>query len=125
MAEAVRQITGDPVRVLTQAVMRAGALLRLTQRDLAAILGVSAPTLTNIARHGGSLPADPKRLELARLFLRLYRSLDAITGGEDAISAAWLRNQNTALGAVPLDQMRRIDGLVGVLAYLDQRRAPL
>ena len=111
--------------VLTRTTLRAADLLKISQRDLAQILGVSQPKLTAISRHGALLPADPKRLELAALFLRVYRSLDAISGGEDGVSRAWLRNPNTALGDIPLNRMKTIDGLVGVLAYLDQRRAPL
>jgi hypothetical protein len=47
----------------------------------------------------GNYTLDPEdnSFELAVLFVRLYRSLDAIVGGDDAVAAAWLRNRNTAL----------------------------
>lgn len=111
--------------VLTKAVLRAAGLLKVSQRELAAILGVSPAAVTAAARHGADLPGDPKRQELAVMFLRVFRSLDAIVGGEDAVAAAWLRQPNAALGGVPAERMRTIDGLVAVMGYLDQRRAPL
>ena len=41
--------------------------------------------------------AEDKSFELALLFIRLFRSLDAIVGGDEAVARAWLRNEN--LGA--------------------------
>ena len=63
--------------------------------------------------------------ELGALFVRLFRSLDAITGGDGTVAHAWLRNDNRALGGRPLDQIKTITGLTHGLAYLDSRRAPL
>jgi hypothetical protein len=40
-----------------------------------------------------------------------------------AVARAWLRNQNTALGAAPISMIESVMGLVNVVAYLDQRRA--
>jgi hypothetical protein len=57
------------------------------------------------------------------LFIRLYRSLDAIVGGDGAVARSWLRNDNTVLGGKPVDLMRTIAGLMDVIAYLDARRA--
>lgn len=111
--------------VLTKAVVRAADLLGISQRELSAIIGVSPSAITAAVRHGRPLPADAKRRELATLFLRAFRALDAIVGGDDAVAARWLREENLALAGRPLDRMKTIDGLVGVVGYLDQRRAPL
>jgi hypothetical protein len=75
------------------------------------------------AAHGGRLPEGATTLELATLFVRVFRSLDAIVGGEDAVAAKWLRSPNDALGAPPIERIKTVQGLVGVLAYLDARRA--
>ena len=53
----------------------------------------------------------------------MYRSLDAIVGGDDAVAAAWLKNTNTALGAAPLEMIQTVSGLNDVIGYLDSRRA--
>ena len=72
---------------------------------------------------GYTLSPRDKPFELSVLFVRLYRSLDAVTGGDDAVARAWLRNDNTALGGTPLILVQTVQGLVNVIAYLDARRA--
>jgi hypothetical protein len=67
-------------------------------------------------------PGD-KAFDLAVLFVRLFRALDAIVDGDDAVAHAWLRNENTALGGRPLSLIQSIPGLVHAVAYLDARRA--
>ena len=106
--------------VLTRALLRAAEGLGLSQRDLAAVLGVSPATLSRLPRR----PIDPqsKEGELAVLFVRLYRSLDALLGGQTAKAQAWLHATNHHLGGVPADLIRTIPGLVHVIEYLDAMR---
>lgn len=120
MGEAA--LTVAPEAVLTKAALRAAKRLRMTNRELAAVLGVGQATVSR-SQAGRALPGEGKALELATLFVRLYRSLDAITGGDDAIAAAWLRARNTALGRPPIEAIASVAGLVDTLAYLDARRA--
>ena len=51
--------------------------------------------------------------------------IDAITGGDEAVSRAWMTATNTAFGAPPIDRMATIQGLVDVTTYLDARLAPV
>ena len=125
MSQARKLPASDVLSVLSKATLRAADILRLTPRDMAGVLGISTATISGMRKHGKPLPADPKGVELAKLLIRVYRALDAITGGDDSVSAAWLRNENSALGGVPLERMKTVTGLVDVLSYLDQRRAPL
>jgi len=53
----------------------------------------------------------------------LFRSLDAITGGDETVSTVWMRSENLALGGTPLTLIQSIPGLVHVLGYLDARRS--
>jgi hypothetical protein len=76
-----------------------------------------------VAQGKFALEPGSKPFELALLFVRLFRSLDAITGGDPVTARAWLRADNTALNGTPLDLMMHIPGLVDVIAYLDARRA--
>ena len=69
------------------------------------------------------LEADSKPFELAVLFVRLFRSLDAIVGGDEAVARAWLANLNLALDGRPIEKIRTVAGLTDVIAYLDARRA--
>ena len=108
--------------VLAKAALRAAERLGISQRELGEIIGAS-PAAVSRAAGSGRLPADSKTIELAVLFVRVFRSLDAIVGGDEATARAWLRNPNTALGEPPLEAMKTITGLMGTLAYLDARRA--
>lgn len=109
--------------VVTKAVLRAAEQLRVSNGVLAKIIGVSEPTLSRMRTKDLPLSERSKEFELALLFIRLYRSLDSIVGGEAEVAAAWLRNDNRALGGKPLEQIQTIPGLMNVIAYLDSRRA--
>ncbi len=110
---------------MTMAVVRAAERLGLSGRDLAAILGLPEPTVSQMRKDEFRLEEGSKAFELGALFVRLFRSLDAITGGDGKVAHVWLRNENRALGGRPLDQIKTISGQTNGLAYLDSRRAPL
>ena len=109
--------------VVTKAAVRAADLLGLSNKVLSNVLGVSEATVSRMKRDGYVLRKEQKSFELAVLFLRLYRSLDAIVGGDDAIAESWLRNENTVLAEKPITLIQDIAGLLHVIAYLDARRA--
>ena len=111
--------------VLAKALLRAAERLGVSAQALAVIIGLSPATLTRLKQGAFSLEPGSKPFELAILFVRLFRSLDAITGGDEAIARAWLANANTALDGVPIEKIRTISGLIDVIAYLDARRAVL
>lgn len=110
-------------KVVATAALRAADRLGVTSRQLAAVIGVSEATVSRL-RHGEArLDPGTKPFELAVLFVRLFRSLDAIVGGDDAVAARWLISPNGALAARPIDKLQTVSGLFDVLAYLDARRA--
>ena len=109
--------------VLTRATIRAAERLQIKNAALARILGVSDSTVSRMRNKALFLERGDKPFELAILFVRLYRSLDSIMAGDDAVAADWLRNKNTALNGVPLELIQSVSGLVDVIAYLDARRA--
>jgi transcriptional regulator with XRE-family HTH domain len=109
--------------VLTKSALRAADRLGLTAKALAAVIGVSEATVSRMRKGGHALESGSKPFELAVLFVRLYHSLDAIVGGDDAVARAWLGNGNTLLDARPIEKIRTIAGLVDVIAYRDARRA--
>jgi uncharacterized protein (DUF2384 family) len=113
----------SPSAVLTKAVLKAAANLGIKSKELGKILGLSEATVSRLRAGQSRIEPSQKAFELAALFARMYRSLDAITGGDDAVSAQWLQNKNTALSARPLDLIQSVQGLVGVIQYLDSRRA--
>ena len=109
--------------VLTSATVRAAERLQIKNAALARILGVSDSTVSRMRNKALFLERGDKPFELAILFVRLYRSLDSIIAGDDAVAADWLRNNNTALNGIPLELIQSVSGLVDVIAYLDARRA--
>lgn len=115
----------DAGTVLTKAALRAADRLGLSGRQLADIVGVSEATVSRWKRGDSLLEPGSKPFELAALLVRTFRSLDAITGGDEAVARRWLAAPNTALAARPVERMAQVQGLVDVTTYLDARRAPL
>jgi hypothetical protein len=113
----------DKAAVLTKAVLRASTQLGLTNKVLATVIGLSEATVSRMRAGEYVLQPGHKPFELAVLFVRLYRSLDAIVGGDDAVAGAWLKNRNTLLDAEPLALIQTVPGLMNVIQYLDARRA--
>jgi hypothetical protein len=113
----------EPAAVVTKAALRAAERLAVSNRVLAAVLGLSEATVSRMGAGTYQLAADSKPYELAVLFLRLFRSLDAITGGDSRVAREWLRGENTALGAPPMTLIESVSGLVSVVAFLDAHRA--
>jgi transcriptional regulator with XRE-family HTH domain len=117
------QPAADAGAVLSRATVRAARFLGLAQSDLAPIIGVSAATLSRLANGQRHLEPGSKPWQLAALFVRLFRSLDAIVGSDDVAARAWLRSENALLGGTPLDLIRDPAGLVRTVDYLDAARA--
>ena len=109
--------------VLARAVVRAASQLNITAKVLASVLGLSEPSISRMKRGEYALEPSTKPFEFAVLFVRMFRSLDAIVGGDVAVARAWLDNDNTALNGRPVDKIQSISGLMDVIAYLDARRA--
>jgi hypothetical protein len=109
--------------VLTKAVLRAADKLDVKAVALAHVLGLSEATVSRMKKGDYALQADTKPFELGVLFVRLFRSLDAIVGGDETAARAWLANPNLALGAKPAEKMRAVAGLMDVIAYLDARKS--
>jgi len=109
-------------RVLTGAVLRASALLEITQSSLAQILGLSPSTVSRMAHGAYTLDEQKKEWEMGALFVRLFRSLDALIGSNDSAARAWLHGQSSALTGRPIELIRSTEGLVRVVQYLDAAR---
>ena len=116
-------LTSSEAEVITKAAVAAAERLGLNARALADILGLSEASVSRMKRQDHLLERGSKSFELAILFVRLFRSLDAIVGGDETVARQWLRNANRAFGAAPIDKIVTIAGLTDVLAYLDARRA--
>ena len=109
--------------LVTKAVLRASGRLDLTNRVVGRIIGLSEASVSRMGTGSFVLSSRDKSFELALLFVRLFRSLDAIVGGDDAAAKAWLASENRVLRGVPRELIQTLPGLVNVVDYLDARRA--
>jgi hypothetical protein len=114
----------EPGLVLAKAALSAAARLGLRNRHLALVIGSSEASVSRL-QNGRGLDPESKEGELALLFVRLYRSLDALVGGDDAKAQAWLHAENDHVVGVPADRIRTVEGLVDVVQYLDAMRGRL
>lgn len=120
---APRRTVARDGAVVTKAALNAAERLGIPNKVLARIVGLSEASVSRMGGGAYTLSPGEKPFEIGLLFVRLFRSLDAIVGGDEAVARAWLRNDNLALGETPLQRIQTVAGLVDVIAYLDARRA--
>ncbi|MDA8249639.1 MAG: MbcA/ParS/Xre antitoxin family protein [Rhodospirillales bacterium] len=109
--------------MVSKAVVRAADLLGLTNAALARTIGVSEATASRLRAGTYALESGTKPYELSLLVIRLFRSLDAVVGGDEASLRSWMVAANRALGGVPRDQVQTVTGLVAAVDYVDAARA--
>jgi Protein of unknown function (DUF2384) len=110
--------------VLAKAAIAAASRLGVTNRELARIVGTSEASISRLSR-GRALRLESGEAEMAALFVRLFRSLDTLTGSEEGKARAWYRAYNRHLAGVPAERAQTVEGLVDVLRYLDAMRGKL
>lgn len=123
MATALVLEKHDEGRVLTAAVSRVASCWKLTNDQLGTILGVSPATASRLRSGGFALDRGGKAFELGQYLVRLFRSLDALMGSDDAAAMSWLRSPNLDLEGRPIDLIRSIRGMGMVTDYVDDFRA--
>ena len=112
------------MRVLAEATLAAAHRLGVPNRELGRILGISEASVSRLSR-GRTLRAASREAETAALFVRLFRSLDALMGGDELQAQKWYRAGNRHVGGVPADRVQTVEGLVDVVRYLDAMRGKL
>jgi len=112
--------TSGKADILAEAFGNAGRSLGLSQSDLGQIVGKDR---TAISR--GRVDPDSKAGELALLFIRCYRALYVLTGGDPKQMSHWMHTENHHTGGVPAEQVKTVQGLNTVLEYLDAIRGKL
>lgn len=112
--------TVSKANVLAEALANAGKYLGLTQADLGEVIGKDRSAISR-----GLINPDSKAGELALLFIRCYRSLYVLVGGNPEQMQHWMHTENLHTGGVPAEQVKSIQGLTTVLEYLDAIRGKL
>ena len=124
MTRAFPSTSPQPAPVLAKAALAAARRLDLRNKQLAEIIGTSEAFVSRL-KSGRGLDPQRKEGELALLFLRLYRSLDTLVGGDDVKARAWLHTQNDHVRGIPAERIRTVEGLIDVVQYLDAMRGRL
>ena len=120
MTEAMAQQTD--AELVTEAFVEAGRELGLTLAQMAAIIGVSSSTMKNYSR-GAATIASSKDQELSLGFIRVYRALFAILGGNQEQMRYWMKTPNRHFNnQVPTDLAGNYQGLAELNVYLDAMR---
>ncbi len=109
--------------IITRALFKAAGHLAVKQKSLGRVLGENEATISRLKSGQKILKPASKQWEAALLFIRLFRSLDALMGSDDEASRDWLTSFNHDLAGVPSELIRTLQGLVHVVDYLDGFRA--
>jgi len=113
----------DRAVALSTAIVRIAEFWSLNNAKLGSILGLSAPTISRLKRGGTELDPASKSFEAGQFLLRLFRSLDALLGSDDAAARRWLDTPNLDLGGKPIEKLDTMRGLIELCDYVDFHRA--
>ena len=108
--------------VVTEAFINASQLLDLKTDEISNLCGMSPASWSRVLNHKRTINVETKEAEFALLFIRIYRSLDVLFGGNEQRAKEWLRAFNHHLNGIPLELIQKTEGLVHVAAYLDAMR---
>lgn len=112
--------------VLTKALIRLVVAYGFKGKELSHIIGISEASATRLSKGERLISEKTKEGELALLLIRLYRSLNALVGNDVAKAKAWLNSPNSYFSnTLPIDHIKRIEGLIDVINYLDAMRGKI
>jgi uncharacterized protein (DUF2384 family) len=123
MATLFAPSKGDDARVLSSAVAKIAEFWGFSNAKLGVVLGLSQATVSRLRSGQTTLDPASKSFEAGQFLLRLFRSLDALLGSDDAASRRWLDVANLDLDARPVDLIDSFKGLLIVCDYVDAHRA--
>jgi hypothetical protein len=109
--------------VLAEALLNVQTNLQLTQKDLSEIIHTSTATISRLKTKGSGIAPESAEGQFAVNFIRIYRSLSALLGGDDQQCREWINNYNDHLDSTPLDLLKNnMQDFQKVLIYLDAMR---
>ena len=116
----VTQEKATKSQVLMKGFNRACKVLQVNTTQASKILGVNVSTLSRNNVNGFSPESRTGEMQLH--FIRLYRSLFAISGGDNDFMGHWYTTPNKALNGVPSILCQKVEGLIRANEYLDAMR---
>ena len=113
---AANKISPEPKEVLLKALLNAGKDMGLSKADIGNVVGKDRTSLNR------GIDPSSKAGELALLFIRVYRSLHVLVGGNADDIKHWVKTPNLHTQGIPGEQIQTVQGLTLVLEYLDAMR---
>lgn len=113
------QLQPSQSAVIMKAFSRACEVFGLNETQRATMIGTSRQTLS---RNQQGFATHTKTFELQVAFIRLYRSLYALLGGNETAMREWFEDDNLHLNGVPKSLCNSVTGLVHINDYLDAMR---
>lgn len=110
--------TKDKQTIVMKAYINAYKTMGISDGHAAKLIGVGRSTLLRKL----SFETESKQSELQILFIRLYRSMFALFGGDLTSMKHWFEHNNKHIRGIPKDLCFTVTGLVNVNAYLDALR---
>jgi hypothetical protein len=102
-------------QLVAEACSRAAQVLGLSPKELSEVLSMNQPNADD-----KDLVPQSREGQPALLFLRVYRSLHGLCGGDQSLMRHWIEQPNRHLGEQsPRLLLARIEGLNCVADYLD------
>ena len=108
--------------VISKALKKASEYWSINNKQLGEFCGLSEATISRLKNGQYVLDYNSKSWQLALIFLRIFRGLDAYMGGNIDNEKAWLKASNHALGGKPIELMKNVEGLANVAQYIDYAR---
>ncbi len=121
---AAEKLDTDRSRVLAEATLNAATFMGLTAEGLGKVLGRDRTSISRLKKTPAIDP-ESKTGELALLFIRIYRGLFAILGGNKNAMRAWLQEPNHALHGTPSSLILTVAGLSSTVQYIDAMRGKI
>lgn len=110
--------TKDSQTIVMKAYINAYKTMGMSDDNAAKLIGVGRSTLLRKL----SFETESKQSELQILFIRFYRSLFALFGGDLTSMKHWFEHKNKHIRGVPRELCFTVTGLVNINAYLDALR---
>jgi hypothetical protein len=122
VARALQENIYHEDKILSKALKNAADYWGMSNKHLGEVIGLSEATISRLKNSQYFLEPKSKSWQLAVIFLRIFRGLDSYMGGHEENERLWLNAHNTALGGVPLELMRDVEGLASIVQYVDYMR---
>ncbi|GAA6136189.1 hypothetical protein NBRC116188_29790 [Oceaniserpentilla sp. 4NH20-0058] len=114
------RVNHDQEHILAKALIRASEALGLQKKELAEVVGVNPSQISRLQETG--IKTASKEWEIATYVIRIARGLHALNNGDSKNTQHFMSTYNQILQATPKTEIKRLDGLLRILNFVDAFR---